>query len=360
MANQTAPAPEYCQQIVAASVDYAMLFLDGDGVIRYWNTGAEKIFGLPAAEAIGRHHNFLFTEEDCRSGVPDAELRTAAESGKSLAARWLVRHDGTRFWGEGTTTVVRDADNRITGYAKVARNASERQRLEQALERSSDELHRFSFTVSHDLQEPLRTVRNFAELLQRRYKGKLDADADDFITFMVEAVGRMGQLLNDLTAYSRAGREDKTRPEPCQGANVLQWALMNVDGLVKQTSASITWDPLPVVYVDQNQFANLFQQLLTNSLKFRSEVAPVIHVSAHRISEQQWQFSVRDNGTGVPEDQTERIFGVFKRLVHRDVPGTGIGLAICRKIVEAHGGRIWMDSSPGQGATVHFTLPAYD
>ena len=362
MANQTAPAPDYAGIIVAASTDYAMMFLDAEGVIRFWNPGAEKLFGSAPADAIGRHFNFVFSEEDCRSGLPDADLRTAGQSGKATSYQTLVRANGGRVLCESTTFALRDAEGNITGYSRISREASDRQRLEKAAERANDELHRFVFTVSHDLAEPLRTVRNFAELLQRRYKGQLDADADDFINFMVDAVTRMGHLLNDLTSYSRAGREDKTRPEACQGTAVLHWALMNVDPMVKQTNARITSDALPTVYVDQSQFASLFQHLLTNSMKFaKAEESPLIHVAARRLDEDgQWQFSISDNGTGVPDDQLERVFGVFKRLVKRDIPGTGIGLAICRKIVEAHGGSIWMESELGKGATVHFTLPAYD
>ena len=134
---------------------------------------------------------------------------------------------------------------------------------------------------------------------------------------------------------------------------------MNVDGLAKQSGATITWDPLPVVFADQTQLASLFQHLLTNSLKFRSEEPPRIHISARRAGEF-WEFEVKDNGTGVDPQYTERIFGVFKRLVGREVPGTGVGLAIARRIVQAHGGRIWMESEPGKGASVRFTLPAHD
>jgi light-regulated signal transduction histidine kinase (bacteriophytochrome) len=170
----------------------------------------------------------------------------------------------------------------------------------------------------------------------------------------------MGQLLNDIVAYSRAGREDKTRMEPTQSVNVLQWAIMNVDGLAKQTGAVITWDPLPTVVADQAQLATVFQHLLTNGMKFRSGEPPNIHISAQQTQDRMWEFSIRDNGVGVDPEYLERVFGVFKRLASRDVPGTGIGLAICRKIIEAHGGQIWMESQAGQGATVKFTLPAHE
>jgi PAS domain S-box-containing protein len=360
MANPIAPAWDYSRQIVDSSTEYAMLFLDTEGVIRSWNPGAQRVFGFTEAEAVGQHLGILYRPDDRSSGVPQAELRAAESTGCASDTRWLVHKGGESFWAEGVTNAVRDEAGALKGFAKIARNASERYRLEQALERSNDELQRFAFTISHDLTEPLRTVRSYAELLARRYKGQLDSDANEFIDFMVDGTKRMGQLLNDIVAYSRAGREDKTRMEPTQAANVLQWALMNLDGLVKETEAVITWDPLPTLYVDQAQLMALYQQLLTNSIKFRSQETPRIHISAQRAGEDMWELAVRDNGIGVAPEYHERVFGVFKRLAGREVPGTGIGLAICRKIVEAHRGRIWMESDAGKGATVRFTLPAHD
>jgi PAS domain S-box-containing protein len=360
MANPIASASDYSRLIVNSSTEYAMLFLDPEGRIRSWNPGAQRIFGFTEEEAIGQHFGSLYSEEDRNSGVPLAELRTADATGCAGDTRWLLGKGGAAFWAEGVTNAVRDQSGTLLGYGKIVRNASERQRLEQALERSNDELQRFAFTISHDLTEPLRTVRSYAELLARRYKDQLDTDANEFIEFMVDGTRRMGQLLNDIVAYSRAGREDKTRMEPTQAANVLQWAMMNLDGLVKETGAVITWDPLPTVHADQQQLMALCQQLLTNSIKFRSQETPKIHVSAQRSGEDMWEFAVRDNGIGVAPEYHERIFGVFKRLAGREVPGTGIGLAICRKIVEAHRGRIWIESESGRGATVRFTLPAHD
>lgn len=360
MENPTAPASDYARLIVESSVDHAMLFLDPAGKILSWNAGAEQTFGHDASEAVGQPYSMLFRTEDCQSGVPDAELRMAESTGHASNSRWLVRKGGAQFWAEGSTTAVRDGSGTLTGFAKIARDASERQRLEQALERSNDELHRFAFTISHDLTEPLRNVRSYAELLARRYKGQLDSDATEFIDFIVDGTKRMGQLLNDIVAYSRAGREDKTRLEPTDAASVLQWALMNLDGLVKETGAVVTWDPLPTVFADQAQLMSVYQHLMTNSLKFRSPDTPQIHVSAQRGPDAMWEFSFRDNGIGVAPEYHERVFGVFKRLAGRDIPGTGIGLAICRKIVEAHRGRIWMESEAGQGATVKFTLPGHD
>jgi light-regulated signal transduction histidine kinase (bacteriophytochrome) len=232
--------------------------------------------------------------------------------------------------------------------------------LEQLLERSNEELQGFAFTVSHDLQEPLRTIKSYAELLSRRYRGQLDGDADEFIRFITDAAGRMTQLIKDLLAYSQAGRADRTRIEPTQLANVLQWALMNVDALAKETGAVITYDSLPLIEADQMQMVQVLQNLIANAIKFRRpDEPPRVHIGSERQNSE-WLLSVNDNGIGMEPQYAERVFGVFKRLHGKEVPGTGIGLSICRKIIEAHGGRIWLESQPDQGTSVKFTLPAYD
>jgi PAS domain S-box-containing protein len=345
--------------LVQAVHHYALYILDPNGTVVSWNPGGTAVHGYTAEEIIGRHYSILYTDEDRASGVPDTELKVAAAEGTADDTRWLLRKDGHKFWAEGVSTAIRNRADVVTGYAKVTRDATERRQLEKQLERSNDELQRFAYTVSHDLQEPLRTVRSYAELVSRRYSGKLDQDADEFIHFMVDAAGRMTQLLKDLLAYSQAGRPDRTTPEPTSSANILQWALMNVDRLVKETSAVITYDPLPMVQADQTQLSQVFQNLLGNSIKYRSSEPPKIHISARRL-DGEYEFAVSDNGMGVAEEHHDRIFGVFKRLHGKDVPGTGIGLAICRKIIESHGGRIWIESQVGQGATFKFTLPAHD
>ncbi|MEJ7606058.1 MAG: ATP-binding protein [Bryobacteraceae bacterium] len=208
------------------------------------------------------------------------------------------------------------------------------------------------------MQEPLRTVRSYSELLSRRYKGRLDSDADDFIHFIMDATDRMSQLLRDILAYSQAGRPDRTKPETTQAANVLQWAIMNLNLAIKESGAAITFDSMPLLLVDQSQLSQVFQNLIANAIKFRSGQAIRIHLGARRESDRFWRLCVTDNGVGIDAQFQDRIFGMFKRLVGKEVPGTGIGLSICRRIVEAHGGRIWVESQVGAGSTFYFTLPA--
>ena len=273
------------RSLVSAVRHYALFMLNPEGVIVSWNPGLGTVHGYEASEIIGKHFSIFYTEDDRANNVPENELRMAAKEGHADDTRWLLRSNGEQFWAEGMTTAIKDRSGEVLGYAKVTRDATERRKLEGQLERSNDELQRFAYTVSHDLQEPLRTVRSYAELLTRRYSGKLDSDADEFIHFMMDAAGRMTQLLKDLLAYSQAGRSDRTVPEPTSSANILQWAIMNVDRLVKDNGGAITYDPLPMVEADQTQLSQVFQNLLINAIKYRSADPPAVHISSVRRDE---------------------------------------------------------------------------
>jgi len=250
-------------------------------------------------------------------------------------------------------------------FEEVQLELAERMRMEKMLKgltkdlaRSNKELEQFAYVASHDLQEPLRMVGSYVQLLARRYKGKLDQDADDFISFAVDGATRMQNMINDLLAYSRVG----TRSKPFVSAgieSVLNRALLNLQVAIAEKGAVISHDPLPTVTCDETQLIQLFQNLVGNAVKFQdqSRGAPVIKIGAV-LRDREWVFSVRDNGIGIEPQYLERIFHIFERL-HRDneYPGTGIGLALCKKIVERHGGRIWVESEPGQGSTFLFTIP---
>ena len=237
--------------------------------------------------------------------------------------------------------------------------ASSRKALEESfseLARSNADLQQFAYVASHDLQEPLRMVASYTQLLARRYKGKLDSDADEFISHAVAGANRMQGLIKDLLAYSRVTAKGQAFVEvDCNG--VLEEVLSDLQIAVEESRAIVTHDPLPTVMADRRQLGQLFQNLIGNAIKFRGKEAPQISVSAERRPNE-WLFSVRDNGVGLDPQYAERIFVIFQRLHDReDYPGTGIGLAICKKIVEHHGGRIWVVSQTGQGATFYFTLP---
>lgn len=238
----------------------------------------------------------------------------------------------------------------------VLRQADELAQLAQDLERSNAELKKFAYVASHDLQEPLNQVANYVQLLEMRYQGELDEDAKEFINFAVEGVSLMQTLIDDVLAYSKVDMQG-VEYQLTNAETALEKALINLRGRIAETGAKITYDSLPTILADGTQLMQLFQNLIGNAIKFRSGQPPEISISALR-TEDDWLFAVRDNGIGIDSQFAERIFVIFQRLHTRDeYPGTGMGLAICKKILECHRGRIWVESELGQGATFYFTIP---
>ena len=257
---------------------------------------------------------------------------------------------------DDTLSVLGSVADAIAQGVVRRRAELELERRVQELARSNADLEQFAYVASHDLQEPLRMVSSYVQLLARRYKGKLDPDADDFIGFTVEGASRMQRLINDLLAYSRVGTRDGDRQE-VDLAKVLEVAQSNLEKQIAEQHAVITHDELPKVAGNESQLVQLLQNLISNAIKFHGERAPAIHVSAAQ-SAAGWTISVRDNGIGIAPEYFDRIFVIFQRLHPRELyDGTGIGLAIAKRIVERHGGKIWVESSPGEGSTISFTLP---
>jgi two-component system sensor histidine kinase/response regulator len=240
--------------------------------------------------------------------------------------------------------------------AQLQQEIAAREQIQVALQRSNSELEQLAYVASHDMQEPLRMVASYLQLVAQRYQGKLDAEADEFIGFAVDGAKRMQALINDLLAYSRLGTKAKPfAPSDC-GA-LVDTAVSNLRVSIEESGARVTHGPLPVVMGDATQLAQLFQNLVGNAIKFRGAEPPQVHIEAE-LQECDWCFAVRDNGIGIAPEYFERIFVMFQRLHgRREYPGTGIGLALCKKIVERHGGHIWVESTLSTGSVFRFTIP---
>lgn len=267
---------------------------------------------------------------------------------------------GTEIIGAGNLNykVGINAEDEIGQLARAFDKMTENlKRTTLELERSNKELEQFAHVASHDLQEPLRIVTSYIQLLEKRYKGKLDKDAEDFISYAMDGATHMQQFIKDLLALSRVGSSGRPfKLTDCE--SVLKQSLSNLEVAIEESGTKITHEPLPEVMADNLQLVQLFQNLISNAIKFRGKEPPLIHISV-RKERNEWVFSVQDNGIGIDKPHHGRIFEIFHRLHTREeYPGTGFGLAICKKIVQRHNGRIWVKSELGKGATFYFTLPA--
>jgi PAS domain S-box-containing protein len=342
----------------------AMVVVNRRGEIVLLNVQAEKQFGYHRDELVGQKMKNIipegFAERLIADGLrsPEDALAQKIGTGIELSGR---RKDGTDFpielmlspleSAEGilVTAAIRDITMRKTAENHLL------QKMEE-LNRSNEELGQFAYIASHDLQEPLRMVASYTQLLARRYTGKLDADADEFIAFAVDGASRMQRLIQDLLAFSRIGTKGSDLVD-YSSEEAMQQALINLRGVITESHALVTHDPLPLVLADEMQLVQLFQNLVGNAIKYQSPGIPHVHVSAAMNVDKKWVFSVKDNGLGIDPQYFERIFGMFQRLHKREeFAGTGIGLAICKKIVERHKGTISVESQLGQGSTFRFTM----
>jgi len=342
----------------------AMVVVNQAGNIVLLNVQAEIQFGYRRHELVGQKVKNIIPEGFAERLVADA-LRTTEDALLQQIGTGIElngRHkNGAQFpieimlsplestEGILVTAAIRDISNRKKAEANLLQKVEE-------LNRSNVELGQFAYIASHDLQEPLRMVASYTQLLARRYKGRLDADADDFISFAVDGASRMQRLIQDLLAFSRVGTKGQELLDT-SSEEAFQQALINLRGAMGDSGAVVTHDALPAVKADETQLVQLFQNLVGNGIKYQNPGIPRVHVSAVKNGGEKWIFSVKDNGLGIDPQYFERIFGMFQRLHKREeFAGTGIGLAICKKIVERHGGNISVASEPGQGATFSFTL----
>jgi PAS domain S-box-containing protein len=346
----------------------AMVVVNQVGEIVLLNVQAEKQFAYRRDELLGQKVKNIIPEGFAERLIADG-TRTAAEAlaqqigtGIELIGR---RKDGSEFPIEIMLSPLESPEGILVTAA--IRNITERKRAEQhlvktvaELNRSNDELQQFAYVASHDLQEPLRMVASYTQLLAERYKGRLDSDADEFIAYAVDGSNRMQVLIQDLLAYSRAGTNGKALRK-ISSDNALTEALANLRATIQESGAVVTHDSLPLITTDGTQLAQIFQNLVGNAIKYRSAAVPNVHISAVKNGGNEWIFSVRDNGLGIDPQYFDRIFVLFQRLHGQtEFKGTGIGLAICKKMLERLGGRIWVESQPEKGSTFHFALPEKD
>jgi len=396
-------------RLVTDNVPALIASFDSQQRHRFVNKSYEEWFGEPREQIVGKHLAEVLGAETY------AHIRSFIEqavSGERVEFEALIPYSGgKRRWVQATYVPDVRGVGGEHGFYSLLKDIDQRKRAEQQLRQQTEELiqsnaelERFAYIASHDLQEPLRMVGSYVRLLERRYKDKLDADAKEFIYYAVDGAIRMQHLIEDLLRFSRIG----SKPEPFTPTNcneVLRYALENLKVRIEETGANVTYDPLPMVLGDPGQLTQVFQNLISNAMKFKTGETPHIHLWARRLGDQEgefdrpghakhsddsevpssddnreprsqghedspqestddqdavprrWQFSVRDNGIGLDQKFADKIFMIFQRLHGpKEYSGTGIGLAVCKKIVERHGGRIWVESEPGKGCTFHFTI----
>lgn len=347
--------------IIVQSSGDAIISKKLDGTITSWNPGAERTFGYTALEAIGQPMSMIFPQEKM---VEESQIMERIREGTELGhfETERVRKDGARLNVSISVSPIRDTSGRVVAASTIARDVTESKQVEAQmrrmmteLERSNQELGQFAYVASHDLKEPLRAVTSCVQLLRKGYSEKLDGRGLEFVDHAVDGAKRMQRLIDGLLSFSRL--EQDSELQSLDFASPVQQACENLGTAIAEGKVRIHVGPLPTLKCHGAQMVQLFQNLIGNAVKFRGEGSAEVWISAER-KEGDWTFSVRDNGIGFEPEFNERIFGLFQRLhTRRKYSGTGIGLAICKKIVERHQGRIWAESRPGCGATFFFTLP---
>jgi PAS domain S-box-containing protein len=368
---------ERYRSLVEQVTDYGIFMLDEKGRIISWNEGAKRIKGYTAGEITGKYFSIFYPEEDILNGKPAFELKKARAEGKYEEEGWRLRKDGTRFWANVVITPVYNNAGALIGYSKVTRDLTERKEAEKALRDSYDryrqlteelritnqelsyanqELEQFTSIVSHDLQEPIRTIKSFLQLIELKLDAGATAELKTYIGKSINAANRMKELIHNLLHYSQLGKSELIEQKVSVN-ELFNQALQNLKTTVDTSRAQIIIEnEVDTLYGDPVQLVQLIQNLLSNALKFTDSDNPQIRIRCFKENGYV-KFAVTDNGIGIGEGDLHKVFEIFRRLnTRKDYPGTGIGLAICKKIVDRHRGRIWPESEPGKGTTFYFTI----
>ncbi|HTM91360.1 MAG TPA: PAS domain S-box protein, partial [Flavisolibacter sp.] len=368
---------ERYRALVEQIIDYEICMLDEKGRIISWNEGAQKIKGYTAEEIIGKYFTIFYPQEDILNGKPAHELEIARQEGKYEEEGWRLRKDGSRFWASVVITAVYNSEGFLLGYSKVTRDLTEKKEAEKALRESSEryrriadelqitneelsaaneELEQFTSIVSHDLQEPVRTIKSFLQLIEMKLNDGQINDLKTYISKSITAANRMRELIQNLLQYSQVGKTEVLK-EKVNVKELLSEAAQNLKTAIEKSGAQISIKTdVDTVEGDRVQLVQLIQNLLSNALKFTNADKPQIKIEGFRENGHV-KFAVTDNGIGIAPNDLNKVFEIFRRLnTKKEYPGTGIGLAICKKIVDRHGGRIWPESKPGAGTTFYFTL----
>ncbi len=375
-------APKNPEEGFDATVDlvenYAIFTLDLKGFITSWNKGAANIKGYSRKEVLGKFYDFLYLEEDRKKHKPEKNLEKACKEGTTEQQDYRLRKNGEIFLADITMSQIHDEKTgKHIGYIKVVKDITKqrqqqdeqidantrlkdeitrRKNIEKALKESNAELEAFAQAASHDLQEPLRMVISYLQLIERRYSDRFDQDGKEFLEFAVDGASRMKILVSDLVEYARLDTMQKPF-KPIDTDKLLLNTLSDLSEYTKDKNVTITYDKLPPIIGDQVQLGLVFQNLIANAIKFSDKDRPVIHIGA-AIEDGYYVFCVRDNGKGIPKKDFSTIFHIFKQLGNRtDRKGSGVGLAIAKKVVIRHRGKIWVDSQEGKGSTFYFTIP---
>ena len=349
----------YNRGLIEASLD-PLVTINQKGIITDVNQATEIATAIPREKLIGTDFSSYFTEPERAKKGYKTVLKKGFIKNYELT---LQDSSGNKQIVLYNAAIYKDTSGQTAGIFAAARDITKRKKTEQSLKkymvdlkRSNEELQQFAYIASHDLQEPLRAVTSYLQLIERRYKDKLDTDANDFINFAVDGANKLQQMINDLLDYSRV----ESRKEPLMKIDsntLVKQAIENLKISIEENNAIIDYDNLPTLLADKNQLITVFQNLLSNAIKFHKPgQSPSIHITAEE-KKSEWLFGVHDNGIGIDLIYKDKLFIIFKRLVGREYPGSGIGLAICKRIITRHGGLIWVESELEKGSTFYFTIP---